>query len=426
MDYPTTHHSAVRPPGCNGQSLHPCAAASHAASDRRGDGALVLLEGPRRGLLGSVRLLDRYLLAEWAKVFTLCLLALGGIQILSVLYNYAPDFLAWDSDVITVLEFLALRSFGGVHLLVPISLLLSVIYVLGSLNRSSELAAIRAAGVGMWRLTAPLWAVGFVSAALLALAGAFLVPDAMEAEREILEREQFRALRSQGVVAATAGNAEFVSFENARARRLWLIARLGVTAGQAFEVTVHGFDPSGREVRTITARFAEFKESGGRWRWTFRDGRDLRFDPATGSLVAQPRFTVLTPEEFDEDPEVMVLAAKDPDRLSFREVSRYVEHAGERGTAHQSAYVMRYHTILSAPAVCLVVIAVAIPFSVTGGRVSPMVGVAKTFGLFLGFYFLSSVCRAYGESGAIPPVLAAWLPATLVAIWALPRLRAVD
>ncbi|MFM8904934.1 MAG: LptF/LptG family permease, partial [Verrucomicrobiota bacterium] len=72
------------------------------------------------------------------------------------------------------------------------------------------------------------------------------------------------------------------------------------------------------------------------------------------------------------------------------------------------------------------VIAVAIPFSVTGGRVSPMVGVAKTFGLFLGFYFLSSVCRAYGESGAIPPVLAAWLPATLIAIWALPRLRAVD
>ncbi|MFM8905444.1 MAG: LptF/LptG family permease, partial [Verrucomicrobiota bacterium] len=199
-----------------------------------------------------MRLLDRYLLSEWAKVFTLCLVALGGIQILSVLYNYAPDFLAWDSDVITVLEFLALRSFGGVHLLVPISLLLSVIYVLGSLNRNSELAAIRAAGVGMWRLTAPLWAVGFVSAALLALAGAFLVPDAMEAERELLEREQFRALRSQGVVAATAGNAEFVSFENARARRLWLIARLGVTAGQAFEVTVHGFDSSGREVRTIT------------------------------------------------------------------------------------------------------------------------------------------------------------------------------
>lgn len=376
--------------------------------------------------LSAVRLLDRYILSEWAKVFTLCLLALGGIQVLSVLYNYAPDFLAWDSDVFVVLEFLMLRSLGGLHLLIPVSTLLSVIYVLGSLNRNSELAAIRAAGIGMWRLTAPLWAVGAVLAAGLAVAGAYLVPDAMEAERELLEREQFRAIRAEGGAAATGGQDKFVSFENARAGRLWLIARLGVTAGQAFEVTVHGFDRSGREVRTITARFAEFRQVGGRWRWTFREGRDLRFDPATGDLVAQPGFTVLSPEEFDEDPEVMVLAAKDPDRLSFREVSRFVEHAGERGSGHQSAYVMRYHSILSAPAVCLVVIAVAIPFSVAGGRVSPMIGIAKTFGLFLGFYFLSSLCRAYGESGAIPAVLAAWLPAALVAAWAFPRLRAVD
>jgi len=376
--------------------------------------------------LPAVRLLDRYLLTEWAKVFALCLLALGGILALSVLYNSVPDFLRWDSDVLTVAEYLVLRLLGGLHLIVPISLLLSVIYVLGSFNRSSELAAIRAAGVGMWRLTAPLWAVGAILAAGLAVAGATLVPDAMEAERELIEREQFRALRAQGGSAATGGQTEFVSFENARAGRLWLIARLGVTAGQAFEVTVHCFDPSGREVRTVTARFAEFRKVAGRWRWTLRDGRDLRFDPSTGSLLAQPGFAVLVPEEFDEDPEVMVLAAKEPDRLSFRQVSRYVDQAGDRGTGRQSAYVMRYHSILSAPVVCLVVIAVAIPFSVTGGRVSPMIGVAKTFGLFLGFYLLSSLCRAYGESGSIPPVLAAWLPVAAVAVWAFPRLRSVD
>lgn len=141
----------------------------------------MLLESPGLGLLPAVRILDRYLLSEWAKVFTLCLLALGGIQLLSVLYNYAPDFLAWDSDALTVVEFLMLRSLGGVHLLVPISLLISVIYVLGSFNRNAELAAIRAAGVGVWRLTAPLWAAGGGLALMLALAGAFWVPDAMEA-----------------------------------------------------------------------------------------------------------------------------------------------------------------------------------------------------------------------------------------------------
>ena len=87
---------------------------------------------------------------------------------------------------------------------------------------------------------------------------------------------------------------------------------------------------------------------------------------------------------------------------------------------------MRYHAIMSTPVICLIVIAVAIPFSVVPGRISPMVGVAKTFGLFLGFYFLTSFCAAFGESGALPPMVAAWIPATLVACWAFPKLKAAN
>jgi len=154
-------------------------------------------------------------------------------------------------------------------------------------------------------------------------------------------------------------------------------------------------------------------------------GVDLRFDPKTGALLAQPEFKELAPG-FDEDPEVMLFATREPSRLSLREVARFVEHAGQNPTGTNAAYAMRYHAILSAPAICFVVIAVAIPFAVVGGRVSPMVGVAKTFGLFLAFYLLTSFCAAFGDNGAIPPMVAAWLPTVLVAAWAVPKLRAVN
>jgi lipopolysaccharide export LptBFGC system permease protein LptF len=55
-----------------------------------------------------------------------------------------------------------------------------------------------------------------------------------------------------------------------------------------------------------------------------------------------------------------------------------------------------------------------------------MVGVAKTFGLFLTFYFLTSFCAAFGENGALPPMIAAWIPAVLVAAWVIPKLRSVN
>ncbi len=372
-----------------------------------------------------VRLLDRYILAEWAKVFALALLSFVGIMLLSVSYNWIPDFLSWGASFGTITAFLLLRLVQDLSLLIPISLLISVIFVLATMNRNQEISAARAAGIGMGRLTAPLWVVGGLLAGLLALLNAVLVPDALETMNALQEEAQFAALKAKGGNAIPRGQASSVSFENSKARRLWLISNLGLSTGQAFEVVVHAFDANQREVRRISARFAEFRKTPQGWRWTFREGRDLRFDPATGSLMAQPRFQELA-SDFNDDPEVMFYSTKEPAKLSLREVSRFVDQAGFNPGGPNAAYAMRYHAIMSTPVICLIVIAVAIPFSVTPGRVSPMVGVAKTFGLFLGFYFLTSFCAAFGESGALPPMVAAWIPATLVACWAFPKLKSVN
>lgn len=122
----------------------------------------------------------------------------------------------------------------------------------------------------------------------------------------------------------------------------------------------------------------------------------------------------------------MLYAERDAELLSLREVARFVDQTGEGASGRNAMYAMRYHGILAGPIICLVVVGVAIPFSVVGGRVSPMVGVAKTFGLFLAFFFISSVCNAFGNSGALSPIIAAWLPAIITAIWAVPKLRSVN
>ena len=388
--------------------------------------ALGLLESRPLLSFRAVRILDRYILAEWAKVFALSLLSFMGLLMLSEGYNWIPDFLGWGASFGTILQFMLLGLVKDLSMLIPISLLISVIFVLAAMNRNQEISAARAAGIGMWRLTAPLWAAGFFLAGLLALLNAVLVPDALEARNSLVEAAQFAAIKSKGGATIPKGQAYSVSFENAKARRLWLISNLGLSTGQAFEVIVHSFDEKNREVRCVTARFAEFRKTALGWRWTFREGRDLRFDPATGSLMAQPRFKELTLPDYDDDPEVMFYSTKDPDKLSLREVSRFVDQAGSNPGGQNAAYAMRYHSIMSTPIICLIVVGVAIPFSVGAGRISPMVGVAKTFGLFLAFYFLTSFCSAFGESGALPPMIAAWIPAVLAAAWVIPKLRSVN
>ena len=89
-------------------------------------------------------------------------------------------------------------------------------------------------------------------------------------------------------------------------------------------------------------------------------------------------------------------------------------------------FAMRYHGTLASPMICLVVVAIAIPYAVVGGRVNPMIGVSKTLGLFVAYYFAAMILNALGASGTLPPVVAAWLAPLGLAAWALPRLRGVN
>lgn len=48
------------------------------------------------------------------------------------------------------------------------------------------------------------------------------------------------------------------------------------------------------------------------------------------------------------------------------------------------------------PFACIIVVAIAIPFSVAGVRTNPMVGVSKTVGLFFVYFVLDSALGAVG------------------------------
>lgn len=374
----------------------------------------------------GVRILDRYILAEWAKVFGLCLLTLSGLILVSLSYTWVPDFLRWGADASTTVSYLLLRLVGDLTLLVPVSLLVSVIYILGQLNRNQELAAARAAGVSILRLTAPLWFAAVTCAGLMGFLNVAWSSASQEKARSIAERAEFESVASKGGEVKVRGESDFVVFDNSKDSRRWVIGKLSLAAQRASDVRLHVLDRQGREVRRIAARLADFRQVGERWSWTFIDGRDMSIDPVSGDLLRQPHFEQLVLVEVNEDPTVMSATRIEPHMLSFREVAKVSENAGWFPQGRMAKFAMRYHGILAGSAICLVVVAIAIPFAVVGGRTNPMVGVSKTLGLFLVYYFVDAIVGALGSAGTLPPLIAAWLPATLFALWAFPRLRAVN
>lgn len=70
----------------------------------------------------------------------------------------------------------------------------------------------------------------------------------------------------------------------------------------------------------------------------------------------------------------------------------------------------QWHARLAAPWTCLVVVLIAVPFSVAPGRRNLFYGVAGSIGIAFAYFVLQKFGFALGQSGQVPGWAGAWLP----------------
>jgi lipopolysaccharide export system permease protein len=122
----------------------------------------------------------------------------------------------------------------------------------------------------------------------------------------------------------------------------------------------------------------------------------------------------------------MLLIDRNPIDLSFRELKRLIDYLTVDGNPKVTKYAMRYYSLIADTLGCLIVIGIAIPFGMSGVRVSPVVGVSKSIGLFFVYYLLVSLATMIGGRELLSPAVAAWLPNLVmagVAGWLFMRMR---
>lgn len=378
-----------------------------------------------------MKLLDRYLLAEWLKMLGLLLAATMGLLLMTALYDELRDFIQINAGMGDILLYFATLMPSYLTVVLPLSMLLSLLFVLGKLHRNNELTAIRAAGLNIFATTRSLWLAGVVLCGVSLLLNAKVVPWSVETSRSLRETFMFRAeaekaaLGTQPAAADTLGLVPTVAFDNRPQHRMWFINRYSQVSGKAFGVTVSEMDPQRREKTRLMAREGVYDPA--RRAWTFRDGRELWFDPELGELMRSVTFAEKTVPHFTEDPALMLLVGfKKTQDLSFNELERIIDYFAAEKNPKLIGYEVRYYSVLFSTIGPLIVIAIAVPFAVSGVRVSPVVGVSKSIGLFFIYYILSSLATLLGGKGYIEPVWAAAMPNLAMiglAAWFFGRLR---
>jgi lipopolysaccharide export system permease protein len=339
-------------------------------------------------------IIDRYI----AKLFIAFFL--GGLAVFVVLF-VAVDFMtnisSYNAPSASVLQYYLLLTPSLVYQMLPVACLLGTIFTLSSLNRANELVALFSSGMSLARISTPILVlVVFISGVSFWLNDR-LVPIANQQKNYVYYVE---IMKKPGLYSTVKTDKIWYRSGNV----LFNIKTLKSETETAQGLTMYYFDSAWKLIQMITANSVELKGQ----HWELHDGTVTLFTKDTSVPMTQS-FDSKTITVSDESADIQK-GAQSSETLSVSELKRFITRNRDAGL-DTLRYEVDYHAKFSFAFAAFVMSFIGIPFSVTkqrGGGAAFNVGI--TILLAFGYWAAYSSGITLGRHGAIPPIIAVWLP----------------
>jgi lipopolysaccharide export system permease protein len=354
-----------------------------------------------------VRILDRYLLREQILSLFMGLVFFVAIFVVVDVFEKLDSFLDNKVPLPVVLHFYLVSIPGIVTMVLPMSMLLSCLLALGQVGRHNELTAMQAAGIGVTRVLLPLYVFAFLVSASVFTVNETVMPG-MNAMRNKIYRGDIKKESLEGASVRT--NLAYLGSDG----RTFLIRSYNIPERTMREVVI-------QQIRqhTLNGRIDAETATWEKGRWVFRQGFVRRFD-REGEHAAH--FNELVIPGLKESPESFAKAEEDPKALSYWELERYIQRLKQSGSRVQK-YLVELYLKISFPLTNFVVVLIGTALAIRVRRG----GLAISFGLavFISFvyYAIIRTGQALGHSGALPPLIGAWLGNLVFGLLGLELLR---
>ncbi|MFU8780308.1 MAG: LptF/LptG family permease [Kiritimatiellia bacterium] len=349
-----------------------------------------------------MKLIDRYLLKLLIAPIIYCLGGFMMIIIISEIFGDVSRILDARPPWYIVLRFYLSVLAPMLRYLIPAALMLATLYTLFGLTRNSELVAMRATGISIYRLMTPFLFVGLMFSLLSAVLDEFWAPRA----NEWVENMKTTHFESRKIRAENAS-----IFINITANRSWQVRHIDPQSPHILHhVEIKQERPDGTREHVITAPRAEFLDG----QWWFYGPHIQRFgeiDNPIGGTAALGFDTnsIVEMRDYRETPAMLLSAARPWEFLNGREMLHYIR--ANKNMPDSVLQERRYslHSHFAMPWASLIVILFAIPAGARTARQGVMSAVFSAIGMMAGFYALAQLGLVLGSSGTIPPWAGAWL-----------------
>ena len=357
------------------------------------------------------RILDAYVMREFLGVFALVLSSFVVLMLVFTFFELIGDILRNHVRLATVGAYLINLTPSMLYQIAPLAVLIGVLVSFGVMNRNSEIIAMKATGISLYRLVVPIVSVAAILAFSLYLFDEFYLPQA--------NRRQ-EALRStiKGRPPQTFLHPEqkwiFGQPRKGEPGRIFYYQFFDRDRNEFANLSVFEFDPSTFLLsRRIFAARAHWDAATSTW--IFEDGWKRDFDGTQVKEGSYEEFKRTSFTEIHEEPSYFSKESLQSQEMNFGQLRHYINDLRQSGFDTMRLRVALWQK-LSYPLVAVVMAVFAIPFALSMGRRGSLTGIAVAIIVALTYWVLQGLFGAMGSVNDLPAALAAWAPDVLFAL----------
>ncbi len=342
---------------------------------------------------GKLKLLDKYILKEFLRFFIITFLSFIVLFLIIDFFEKIKMFLSNRASVAQVAFYLFYSIPMIMSYIIAPSVLLATLLTFSSLSKFSEITAMKANGINIYRMTLPILIFASIAAVFLFCFSELVTPAAVQKTKHIVKVE----VQKRKNLGYFKQNEIWYRGENA----IYNFRMFDIDKNIIHGVTINYLNPDYTLDSRVDAKTAEWKKD----KWVFYNLMTIRFDENDNPVLAWSKEKIIDIPEVPDDFKVM---QKDVEKMGYFDLRKYVKKIQSEGY-DVTKYLVDLDGKIAFPFVTLIMVFIAVPFSLRSERTG---GVMQSIGIgiFIGFsyWIVHAFCMSLGKSEILPALLAAW------------------
>ncbi len=350
-----------------------------------------------------MKIIDKYLFKSFARLYLIILSSFVAIFLVIEFFEKWSRFFSENPAFWDVVFYFLCRIPYIMVLSSPVAILLAGLFLMQYMNKHNETASIRSAGISIKRMSAPLFAFGFLVTILLFVFGDTVMP---WAEDTLVYIERVKIKKQNKADIRVRSDIQYKDDKN----RLYYIGFLDGYKNKIKNIDISIFNDDNHIVKKIHAEHGlwdtDSLHDNQDMKLTFYNGYIREFED--NKLVSYMNFEEQYFDDIHIQPEDLVKSTKKPDEMTVFELRDYIERLRRIGEKHQKELV-EMNLKIAYPFVNVIMILFCIPLATLSKRGKSR-GIGFVVAIAICFLYISMVRfgQSLGYNELLSPLMAAW------------------